>query len=303
MVIIHYEKLKVLLLALYITIVVFAIAFAFQYIQHLYNISIPYSEYIWEIAAAISALAIGYAIISIMVALIERYAARRFDKVGVQLLRFVAQVIGYSILVLILFDIFNVNPSTLLVEGAVGGVILGLALQTLTPAIFSGVLISSSRTIATGDVVLLESYYWGVTTPKFCKVKKVGIIFTQFHDSSAHLMTIPNLLLVNSAISTRLEDKGVYKNSIPVSIRNDVSAQIFEKYAVRYMENAFSESDLQLPRILISNTAEKTLVYSVTFYFKDIYEVDETIDKIQKSMDQAYWSARKDPVTKRHNKL
>ncbi len=301
--IIHYEKLRILLLAAYITIVVFAIAFVFQYIQHLYNISVPYSGYIWEIAAAISALALGYAIISVMVALIDKYTARRFDKVGVHIVRFVAQVVGYSILVLILFDIFNINPSTLLVEGAIGGVIFGLALQTLTPLLFSGVLISSSRTLATGDVVVLESWVWGVSNPKFCKVKKVGIIFTQLHDSLGHLMTIPNTVLLNSTISIRLEDRGIYKNSIPISIRNDVPAQVFEKYAGKYIEGAFSDSDLQLPRMLLSSITEKTLVYSMTFYFKDIYEVDETIDKIQKSMDRAYWSAKRDQETKRQNKV
>ncbi len=149
-----------LMIAIYITIVVFAISFIFGYVEHAYNLVLPYSNYVFSLALAVAAIALGYALISIMASMVERYMSKRLDKVGTNIVKFVSQVIAYVILLLILFDIFNISPSTLLVEGAVGGVIIGLALQTIIPLVFSGVFINSSKVLTTGEVIVLESSYW-----------------------------------------------------------------------------------------------------------------------------------------------
>lgn len=293
-------NLRILIIALYITIVVFLINFAFDYVVATYKLNFPYSSYVFTLAQLVSAIAIGYALISVMTSILEGYTSRRLDKVGTGIVKFFGQVIAYAILLLVIFDILNINPTSLLAASAVGGVILGLAMQNLLPIVFSGVLVGSSRNLTTGDVILLESYYWGVTTPKFLKVKKVGIVFTQFHDSGAHLVSVPNTLLLNSSIATRLEDKGVYKHSVNVNVKNDVPTQILDKYINRNLKSAFSNSNFNCPRACLMQNNDNTHVYAVTFYFDDIYEVDQIFDKIFKAVDDAYWAARDDKRARRY---
>ncbi len=293
-------NLRILIIAIYITIVVFLINFVFDYVVSTYKLVFPYASYVFTLAQLVSTIAIGYALISVMTSILENYTSRRLDKVGTGIVKFFGQVVAYAILLLVIFNILNINPTSLLAASAVGGVILGLAMQNLLPIVFSGVLVGSSRNLTTGDVILLESYYWGVTTPKFLKVKKVGIVFTQFHDSGAHLVSVPNTLLLNSSIATRLEDKGVYKHSVNVNIKNDVPAHILDKYISKSLQSAFSDSYLKVPQALLMQNNDKTHVYSVTFYFDDIYEVDQIFDRIFRAMDMAYWKAREDKRTKRY---
>ncbi len=291
-------SLRILVIAIYITIVVFLINFGLDYVVATYKLNFPYSSYVFTLAQLVSIIAIGYALISIMTSILERYTSRRLDNVGTGIVKFFGQVIAYAILLLVIFDILNINPTSLLAASAVGGVILGLAMQNLLPIVFSGVLVGSSRNLATGDIILLESWYWGVTTPKFLKVKKIGIIFTQFHDSGAHLVSIPNTVLLNSTISTRLEERGVYKHSVNVSMKNDVPTEILDKHMNKALKSAFSDSKLQVPQIFLMQNTNTTNIYSITFYFDDIYEVNQTMDKIFKTVDMAYWNARKDKKTR-----
>ena len=295
----EFGNIRTLIIAIYITIVVFLINFVLVYVEKTYHIVLAYSSYVFTLAQVISTIALGYALISIMSSVLVRYTSRRLDKVGTEIVKFFGQVIAYVILLLIIFDILQINPSSLLAASAIGGVIVGLALQNLMPIMFSGVLIGSSRTLTTGEVVVMESYYWGANTPKLLKVKKVGIIFTQFHDSAAHLVTIPNTMLLSASVSTRLENRGVFKHFVNVNVINDVRGEVLDKYLNKSLKEAFLDSDLEVPHAYLSQNNDKTRIYSVTFFFNDIYEVDGIYHKIFNAVDKAYWQAKEKSKSRR----
>ncbi len=112
------------------------------------------------------------------------------------------------------------------------------------------------------------------------------------HDSGGHLITVPNTLLLNYSVITKLEERGVYKYNLTVSIKSDVRADDMERPIEENLKRAFEDSDLQMPQAYFVSTTEKTLVYSVAFYFLDIYQVDVAVDKINKAFDRAYWSVK-----------
>jgi small-conductance mechanosensitive channel len=66
-------------------------------------------------------------------------------------------VLFYFIVISILLESFGISLSTALAGGAVGGIIIGLAVQTIVTSVLSWFLVSSSRTILPGEVLLIQS--------------------------------------------------------------------------------------------------------------------------------------------------
>ena len=247
-----------------------------------------YLVYFNDILIVFAALALGYLVIGILTGLIGRYAYRRVDAAGSRVAIFVAKAILYIALAFLILGLLGISPTTLTYGGAVVGVILGLVLQSLAPMMLSGVLINSTKTLATGDTVMIESSIWGVTNPKFCKIKKVGLIFTDVYNPNGSITRIPNIVILNSAISTKYDSR----SSTSVTVRNDVSLEDFEACLNRNMKNYFKGAKSKLPESRIAQSGEKTFTYNVTFYFNDIDEIDDSVHRIFQCFDKSYQEAK-----------
>ena len=74
--------------------------------------------------------------------------------------------------------------------GAIGGVVIGLAAQTIVTSILSGFLLSSSKTILPGYIAILRSSYWG-SVDMLVKVIKVNTLYTEARTPNGNKIKVP----------------------------------------------------------------------------------------------------------------
>jgi small-conductance mechanosensitive channel len=290
---INQDTVKSIITGVYLVIIIFILYFSFkEVILRFFPASDQYIAYLYEAAAALSIAIAGYIIIRTALGFIEKQVSPKVGKDRWYLFNFLVSVLLYVVLVVIVLSAIGISPNNIIVGGAFGGVILGLALQSIIPISMSGLMISTPRALSPGDVMILESWIWGVTNPRFCKVKKIGIVFSEFSGSDGTTLKVPNMVLLNSTIYNKLDRKeGYYKHTAQASIKNDVPIDLFEKYLKKDIESIKDDSPpIQFHLIQLG---EKISTYSVTFYFKDISEMNARTDKIYKMFDKAYWATLK----------
>lgn len=86
---------------------------------------------------------------------------------------------------LISLGVFGVDAGPLLAGGAIGGVVLGLALQESLSAVFSGILMTWDASLRIGDFVRLESGQEGY-------IESIGWRNTQLRMLDQTLLVVPN---------------------------------------------------------------------------------------------------------------
>jgi small-conductance mechanosensitive channel len=242
-----------------------------------------YFIYFKDILITIMFLIVGYVVIDFITGIVVYYVKRRIDPAGMQVTKFIVKALLYIVLAFLILGFLGIDPTELTYGGAVIGVIVGLALQSLAPMMLSGTLIHTSKTLMTGDVVILESWVWGVTSPRLYKIKKVGLIFTEVYNSEGHITKIPNTIIINSSISTKCNNK----YSFNTTIKNDIGVSDFEKILKKNMGKYFKESK-DLPKCIIIQGDKDSFTYKVAFDFSDMLTIEETVNKVLHCFDESY---------------
>ncbi|BFH72779.1 mechanosensitive ion channel family protein [Sulfurisphaera javensis] len=212
----------------------------------------------------------------------------KLEKGMAGMLKFVLDVILYTLLVLAILAALHVNLTSVLVGGAVGGVIIGLAVQTVAQNLLSGVLVTSSRTIKPGDAVSLLSWIWG--TPIIGEVTKVSLLFTEIKSITGNIFKIPNTAFLGNTVFQKLEGEHSLVYPLQVTVNADVAA---EKVLLRVNE-ILKDKIKDEKKIEIFFTAKNggTNVFTAIIHFDRMDDLRELIDLVNSAFDKAYWSAK-----------
>lgn len=126
--------------------------------------------------------------------------------------------------------VLGINLTGALIGGTVGGIIVGLASQVILSNFISGILISTSKTIKPGDIVLLLSWKWGAFGPILGEVVKVTTLYTELRTINNTKVRISNSDLLSGTIVNKLEGENPIFYPYQVTISADVSAiKVLEK--------------------------------------------------------------------------
>ena len=255
--------------------------------------------YISEAVTSLIAIFGAYFIYRLVLSLVGLNQNRgRIDIGSAEIAKLVLRILLYSAIIIIVLTAFGVNLTDALAGGAIGGVVIGLAVQTIVSSILSGILVSSSRTLIPGEVVVLRSSTWG-SIDIIGKVTKVSILYTNILLPSGSTMKLPNSILFSSTIFTRLLAGEYYRYTLPVTMNSDVSSnKILESVRAKTKES-FKQLKCHAPDIYLTTKNGSTDTYSAIISFKVYNDLNVLITAINNSFDEAYWNLKQPSKTKK----
>lgn len=161
------------------------------------SILIPYLLWIKGIFFVIFALIISVVISRILSIFISRWLKVRkgFEKTP-QLIVKIVNVTIYLIAILIILKYFNIEITPLVATLGLGGLAIGLALQSTLSNLFAGLHIISDKPVNVGDFITLEDGISGY-------VEDIGWRSTRIRTLPNNIVIIPNSKLADSIITNK----------------------------------------------------------------------------------------------------
>ncbi len=140
-------------------------------------------------------------------------------------------LMGYVFVVLESFIISGVNPDSLLVGGAVTGVVVGLAAQTSLGNVFAGLVILVLHPYQTGERITCRTWMFG-GNEYVGTVSEINLFYTILEEDGLRLV-IPNTAAVSSVvILDRREGLEVHKLDLPYAVSLDDFKRALEQEGV-----------------------------------------------------------------------
>ncbi len=240
----------------------------------------PYEKLINEGVRAIIVVVIGFMIASSLIKYIEyRIKTTKASLYGIAL---IIRIVIYVILIAIVLTIFHVSVTGVLAGSAIGGVVLGLAVQTIATNLLSGLFVSSTSTLKYGDVLTVNSWVWSVNTTG--KIIEVKTLFSKMLTKDGNIISMPNSALLGSSVIIEYKDSnGYYNYPVDITVNGDVPLELILSNASKMIDNT---------RFYISSKNGSTNTIHVIIKFKDVTEINDLIDNVNKIIDHAYWDIK-----------
>ena len=251
--------------------------------------ALPYVPVVLKALNAILAIIGSYIVYRILLSITAHSFAMR-GREYVELSKLSLRILFFIAVIFILLTASGISLSAALAGGAVGGIILGLAVQSIFTNILSGFFLSSSRTLLPGEVILLHTWLAGGDV--LCKVIKVNAVFTELLTQNGQKMRISGTALLNSGIFTSLGSEGTYMYSFSASLNADVPITKLHRKIEEKMGAAFRKSGLRIPEAYLTSKTGGTNVFTVKLWFKEIEDVVKLMDMANTALDGAYLSAK-----------
>lgn len=280
------------------SIVVLALA---SIINYIINVYFPqYSAYVPDIITAANTLILiigTYVVYRIIGSIITAHGARKNDLSTADIQKLILRVLFWFAVVFILLAESGISISDALAGGAVGGIVIGLAVQTVASSIISGILLSSSRTLAPGDIIVMRSGSWG-STDIAGKVTKVNLLYSDIVTPNGNIMKLPNTMLMSNTIFTHAKIGSGIKYPFQVTINSDVPYSEVIKKVTSRIDSEFRKFGLQPPDIYFTGKSGSTNVFTVIINFSTFTDFNKIVDSVNREFDGAYWSAKEAPAKK-----
>jgi small-conductance mechanosensitive channel len=126
-----------------------------------------------------------------------RISAARGGPATASALRLIVSVVGYGLVLLGLLQLLNVNLASLLVGGAVTGVVVGIAAQQSLGNFFAGLVLMFARPYVPGQRVIV--YSGGMGGPFEGIIVDAGLVYTTIV-TEAGPVNLPNAGLLGAAV-------------------------------------------------------------------------------------------------------
>ncbi|MDE1824179.1 MAG: mechanosensitive ion channel family protein [Candidatus Micrarchaeota archaeon] len=290
------------IVARYIVALVFLVLFAIAVLliggavsYIIYNYYPRYASYIPYVVAGVKAvlgLVGAYVVYKVLLTVVDAYERKDLGKN--ELIKLALRVLLYIALVSIVLVSFGhplgISLSQALAGGAIGGIIIGLAVQTIATAVLAGFLISTSRTMVPGELLMIHSTTLGDIT---CRVIRVSMLFTEVMSQYGNRMRLPNGLLLSSTTFAKLRSNDTFSYPLQIVLNADVPAEKVAKRAGALLEKDFKEMKHTLPQIYLSAKGAGTNTFTVIISFNNFTDVNPLVDYANKAFDDAYWSLKK----------
>ena len=250
-----------------------------------------YEVYINEGVHAAVILIIGFMVTRSIIRYIEfKLSTTRKELYGVSL---IIRIVMYILILALVLSVFHVSVTGLLAGSAIGGVVLGLAVQTVASNLLSGIFVTSTKTLKYGDVISINSWVWSVETTG--KIIDIKTLFSKMLTKDNNIISIPNSALLGSGVIVEFKQKDS-KYLYPVNIT--VSADVPVSKIIEYTKNQNRDIDIYL-----SSKSGVTNVLLIMVKFDDVLEINKKISKVNELVDRAYWDTRTEMLLVGNNAL
>lgn len=128
------------------------------------------------------------------------------------------RIVAYSVVVIVVLDLLNVNVTGLLVSAGFLGIVLGLAAQSTLGNIFAGISMISSRPFKPGDFITVHAWEYGIQPPNYTRgafipgyvgtVEKIGLLYTELINEAKVPIYIPNSVLNGALVINHYKARG-----------------------------------------------------------------------------------------------
>jgi small-conductance mechanosensitive channel len=241
---------------------------------------ISYTVYINQAILSAIIIIVGLIVTNTTLKYFElKLSPTRKELYGISLL---VRTIIYIIILAFVLSVFHVNVTDLLLGSAIGGVVLGLAVQTVTSNLLSSIFVTSTGTLKYGDVVNINSGSWSIDTTG--KIIEIKTLFSKMLTKDNNIINIPNSALLGSAaIVEYRENASNYIYPVNITILGDVPVDKIIELVKEV------EKDIDIYFFAKSGFHNVLLVL---IRFADVLEMNKKISDVNSIIDKAYWDIK-----------
>ena len=281
------ELFKILLVIAILAAVDFVITYLVKLLVDIIPQIAIYEEVINTAIHVIIVLIGGYFIIRFLQQILSFSLYSKLEKGVAATVKFILDVVFYTILVLAILEVLHVNLTGVLVGGAVGGIVLGLAVQTVAQNLLSGVLVTSSKTVKPGDSVSLISWIWG--NPIMGEVTKVSVLFTEVKSIYGNIIKIPNSAFLGNTVFQKLDSESSIIYPLQITVNADVPVEKLLNRVNEILKDKIKDKKVE---VFFTAKSGGTNVFTAIIHVEKIDELRGLIDLVNSTFDKAYWSAK-----------
>jgi small-conductance mechanosensitive channel len=192
------------------------------------------SEQIVQLIDAALIVVIGVVAIILLSRLIAGHVVPYLGATGSNAVRLLLQVVGSSVILLMVFSVTGINFVGALVGAGFFGLVVGLAAQAVLGNLFSGLMLVASRPFNIGDRIALITWQYGKFPPSLShgwlepsytgQVKEITLIYTKILTDSNALVKVPNGIVTQSLILDLGHDRHGHAGTqfeVPIQIDPD----------------------------------------------------------------------------------
>ncbi len=287
------SRIRYIYVAMIIVVLVAIVILINSYMNDVIHSYIPYltayAQYISKATFAIVAIIGSYIVYKIITSLLIPYDIHNADRETTEMIKLILRIAFYAVVLFIILGVSGVSLGSALAGGAVGGIILGLAVQNIVTSMLSGFLLSSSRTLLPGEIMLVHSWMFG-PNDLLCKVVKMNVAFAELITQNNQRMRVPSTILMNTGMFTKLgHHPNAITHVIQVTVNSDVEADKVKVMAETFLEDSFKKQKLDEPQVYLTSKTGTTNTFTVRFQFRDIEEINEILNTINNAFDKAYF--------------
>jgi small-conductance mechanosensitive channel len=136
---------------------------------------------------------------------IWRLANHRGSAAAASALRLTTQIIGYLIVVIVVLGLLAVRVQSVLLSGAIGSVVIGLAAQQSLSNAFAGIVLLISRPFIVGDYITLRAGALGGQYDG--EIVGITLMFTMMETTEGP-MSFPNAAVLSAGVGRRQRPGG-----------------------------------------------------------------------------------------------
>lgn len=188
------------------------------------------TDFAVDFLVALLIFVIGVFLIKLLRKLLARILKKRnSDPVVVKFLDSLLKVVGYVVIICLIFSQIGVTSSSIIAVLGAAGLSIGLALQGALKNFAGGVLILLNRPFTVNDYIETEG--------KEGTVQKMDIIYTTLNTIDNKLVKIPNGKLMDSVITNYTKNQK-RRIDLPIGIHYDDDLKLAKEIATKIMDES-----------------------------------------------------------------
>ncbi|PWI58535.1 mechanosensitive ion channel family protein [Sulfoacidibacillus thermotolerans] len=181
-------------------------------------------------ALAITWLLIGFWFVRYINRLFTKFASKQKNGAARAWVigRRILSALGYLFVGIVTLHLLQVQISSILVGGALTGVIVGIAAQSTLSNLFAGLILFTVRPFTIGQTISFRSYYFS-SVEYTGRVIDVNWYYTTLQDGDRHRV-LPNSTVILSAITVHSkQETRSFDLTVPYRVASDTLVQDLQK--------------------------------------------------------------------------